>query len=100
MTPMACKCLAEQTLTGLSDPQRDYMIATVVAPPVADRMLADHRVAQVDQQAIFAFLNKTADACATGTFDPTKAAAATPSTVAPVAPAATPAPATAAKPAQ
>lgn len=66
MTPPACHCLAEQTLTGLSDPQRDYLIATVVSPPVADRMLADQRVGKVDQEAIFAFLTVTSDACATG----------------------------------
>ncbi|KQT66015.1 MULTISPECIES: hypothetical protein [unclassified Aureimonas] len=72
MKPESCKCLAEQALTNLSDPQRDYLIATVVSPPVADRMLGDGRVGQPDQQVIASFIDKTTDACATGTFKPTK----------------------------
>lgn len=87
MSKEACHCLAEQTLTGLSDPQRDYLIATVVAPPVADRMLADGRVGQPDQTAIFDFISKSADSCKTGKF---VAAPATPAK--PAAPAATPVP--------
>lgn len=70
MSPAACVCLAEQSLEQLSDPQRDYMIAAVVAPPVAERMLGDGRVGQPDQQEIFAFLNATSDACMTGSFVP------------------------------
>lgn len=68
MTPAACTCLATEAMSELSDPQRDYLIASVVAPPVADRMLKDRRVGDADQTTIFAFLNETADACATGTF--------------------------------
>ncbi|MCQ0988411.1 hypothetical protein [Jiella marina] len=68
MSPLACQCLAEQTLTGLSDPQRDYLIATAVAPPVAERMLNDGRVGTADQRTIFTFLNSTSDACATGRY--------------------------------
>ncbi|KQT47548.1 hypothetical protein ASG43_10730 [Aureimonas sp. Leaf454] len=70
MKPESCKCLAEQSLTNLSDPQRDYLIATVVSPPAADRMLADGRVGQPDQQVISSFIDKTADACSTGTYKP------------------------------
>lgn len=83
MSKEGCHCLAEQTLTGLSDPQRDYLIATVVAPPVADRMLADGRVGQPDQKVIFDFISATADSCATGKFV-AKPAGATP--VVPAAP--------------
>ncbi|BDA86627.1 hypothetical protein Sa4125_41690 [Aureimonas sp. SA4125] len=86
MSPPACRCLATEALTRLSDPQRDYMIATVVSPPVADRMLADRRVGQVDQQVIFAFLDATSAACATGTFDASKPAPAFPPAATPVAP--------------
>ncbi|GGD43601.1 hypothetical protein [Aureimonas glaciei] len=99
MSEPACHCLAEQTLTGLSDPQRDYLIATVVSPPVADRMLADNRVGKVDQEAIFAFLTVTSDACATGTFVAGKAAPTAPGMPAPTAPAPATAPATPVKPA-
>lgn len=70
MTPAACKCLASEAMTELSDPQRDYLIASVVAPPVADRMLKDRRVGDSDQKVIFTFLNTTSDACKTGTFVP------------------------------
>jgi hypothetical protein len=72
MNPKSCHCLAEQSLTNLTDPQRDYLIASVVSPPVADRMLGDGRVGQPDQQVIASFIDKTSDACATGTFTPAK----------------------------
>ena len=94
MTPLACKCLAEQALEKLSDPQRDYLIASVVAPPVAERMLGDGRVGQPDQATIFAFLNATSEACVTGSFvEPAEGAA--PQATPPAAPAA-PAPGAAA----
>lgn len=96
MSKEACHCLAEQTLTGLSDPQRDYLIATVVAPPVADRMLADGRVGQPDQGVIFDFISKTADSCATGKFVAKPDAAAKPAM--PAAPAVPMTPATPAVP--
>ena len=66
----ACHCLAEQAMTALTPPQRDYLIASAVAPPVAARMLKDNTVGQPDQKVIFTFLNQTSDACATGTFTP------------------------------
>jgi len=64
MTQAACRCLAERSMDALSDPQRDYMIASVVAPPVADRMLKDGRITDADQKTIFAFIDPTSDACA------------------------------------
>ena len=67
MTTAACTCLAEKALTALSDPQRDYLIASVVAPPVSDRMLKDGRVGEADQKLLFAFLNKTSTECAAST---------------------------------
>ncbi len=70
MTPAACTCLAKEAMSELSDPQRDYLIASVVAPPVADRMLKDRRVGEADQKTIFAFLNTTSDACKTGKLVP------------------------------
>ncbi|WP_102960702.1 hypothetical protein [Mangrovicella endophytica] len=75
MSKEACTCLAEQALDKLSDPQRDYLIASAVAPPVADRMLKDGRVGKPDQVLIFGFLDTTSSACATGTFkEPPKTA--------------------------
>ena len=66
----ACHCLAEQAMTALTPPQRDYLIASAVAPPVAARMIKDNRVGTPDQKVIFTFLNRTSDACASGTFNP------------------------------
>ncbi|MCW4115782.1 hypothetical protein NPA31_012505 [Aurantimonas sp. MSK8Z-1] len=70
MSEGACHCLAEKTVEGLSDPQRDYLIATVVSPPVAERMLKDKRVGQADQVEIFGFLNTQSDACRAGESQP------------------------------
>ncbi|MCK5931720.1 MAG: hypothetical protein KAG89_06070 [Fulvimarina manganoxydans] len=66
MTKADCACLAESAMDALSDPQRDYLIASVVAPPVADRMLKDGRVGESDQVTIFTFLNTQSDQCRAG----------------------------------
>jgi hypothetical protein len=84
MSPLACRCLADRAMADLSAPQRDYLIATAVSPPAADRMLADGRVGRGDQEIIFTFLNATSDACASGTYQ----APAAPAPGAPAAPAA------------
>lgn len=68
MSPDACRCLADQSMTRLSDVQRDYLIATAVSPPVADRMVEDGTVGQMDQQLIFTFLNDAMRQCHGGTF--------------------------------
>ncbi|MER0239618.1 hypothetical protein [Fulvimarina sp. MAC8] len=63
MSKPACGCLAEASLDELSDPQRDYLIASVVAPPVSDRMIGDGRVTEADQKEIFAFLQSSSESC-------------------------------------
>ncbi|RFC66148.1 hypothetical protein DYI37_01365 [Fulvimarina endophytica] len=65
MSREACSCLADASLEALSDPQRDYLIASVVAPPVADRMLSDGRVGDPDQAKIFGFLQTYSESCRT-----------------------------------
>ncbi|WAJ27457.1 hypothetical protein [Antarcticirhabdus aurantiaca] len=93
MTPLACKCLSERAMIDLSAPQRDYLVATAVSPPVADRMLADGRVGRGDQEIIFTFLDRTSDACASGIFVAPAAPTPTPTpTPTPAAPSASPAP--------
>jgi hypothetical protein len=67
MSPAACTCLGEAAMEDLSAPQRDYLIASVVAPPVAERMLGDGRVGEPDQKEIFAFLQATSESCAAET---------------------------------
>jgi hypothetical protein len=69
MSPAACRCLADQSMTRLSDVQRDYLIATAVSPPVADRMVEDGTVGGTDQQFIFTFLNDAMRQCHGGTFN-------------------------------
>ncbi|MEX6508199.1 hypothetical protein [Jiella sp. M17.18] len=63
MDRAACQCLAEQSMTALTPPQRDYLIAAAVAPPVAARLVKDNKVGKEDQKTIFAFLNSTSDSC-------------------------------------
>ncbi|WP_040488901.1 hypothetical protein [Fulvimarina pelagi] len=63
MSQPACGCLAEASLDNLSDPQRDYLIASVIAPPVSDRMLGDGRVTESDQAEIFGFLQTYSETC-------------------------------------
>ena len=67
MSPAACTCLGEAAMEDLSAPQRDYLIASVVAPPVAERMLGDGRVGDPDQKEIFAFLQSSSESCAAET---------------------------------
>lgn len=68
MTPAACSCLAGQAMEQLSSPQRDYLIASVVAPPTADQLLRRGTVTIEDQRTIFAFLDATSNACKSGTY--------------------------------
>lgn len=69
MSPEACRCLAEQAMTRLGDPQRDYLVATAVSPPVADRMLEEGSITQIDQRTIFTFLDDSLRTCRSGTYD-------------------------------
>ena len=68
MTPAGCSCLAGQAMDQLSAPQRDYLIASVVAPPTADQLLRRGTVTIEDQRTIFAFLDATSNACKSGTY--------------------------------
>ncbi|WP_176222916.1 hypothetical protein [Aurantimonas sp. 22II-16-19i] len=68
MSPAACTCLAGQAMEQLSSPQRDYLIASVVAPPTADQLLRRGTVTIDDQKTIFAFLDATSNACKSGTY--------------------------------
>ena len=67
-TPAACSCLGEQAIEQLTPPQRDYLIATVVAPPTADKLFKRGSVTKDDQLKIITFLNATSEACKTGTY--------------------------------
>jgi hypothetical protein len=58
-----CSCLADRSLTELDDPQRAYLILSVVQPPAAERLPI---AGQKDELAkIFNFLGAAHTACAT-----------------------------------
>ncbi|MCE7028812.1 hypothetical protein [Jiella avicenniae] len=79
-SPETCTCLGEQAVQQLTPPQRDYLIATVVAPPTADKLVKRGTVSKDDQMTIITFLNATSDACKTGTYVAPDAGGAAPST--------------------
>jgi hypothetical protein len=58
-----CACLAERSLTELDDPQRAYLILSVVQPPAADRLPIANQ--KEDLAEIFNFLGAAHTACAT-----------------------------------
>jgi hypothetical protein len=57
-----CVCLAEAAMTGLDDPQREYLILSVVQPPAADRTPTAR--SQADLKTIATFLDKAGKDCA------------------------------------
>ena len=65
MNRAACTCLADQAMEKLSGPQRDYLIASVVAPPTADQLLRKGNVTKDDQMTIFTFIDTTSETCKT-----------------------------------
>ncbi|MBO0661454.1 hypothetical protein LQ948_02595 [Jiella sp. MQZ9-1] len=94
MSPAACACLGKEAMTKLTPPQRDYLIASVVAPPTADQLIKKGKVHKDDQKAIFAFLNAASASCKA---DPKSAGSDIPGESKPAAPSAMP-PAAPAKP--
>ena len=57
-----CRCLAERSIGELSNPQREYLIMTVIQPPAAQRMPMAR--SQADLQTIAAFIDSARTACA------------------------------------
>lgn len=58
-----CACLAGRAMVELDDPQREYLIMSVVQPPVAERLAVAR--SQADMVAIFTFLDAARQECAT-----------------------------------
>lgn len=56
-----CRCLAERAIIDLNDFQRDYLLATAIAPRAAERMR--ERVSQADILVLAKFLAATEQAC-------------------------------------
>jgi hypothetical protein len=57
-----CHCLAERSIGELSDPQREYLIMTVIQPPAAQRMAMAR--SQADLEVIAAFIESARTTCA------------------------------------
>ena len=58
-----CTCLAERALNELDEPQRAYLILSVVQPPAAERLPIASQ--QEELAKIFTFLGDSHTACAT-----------------------------------
>lgn len=56
-----CACLAERAMTELDQPQRDYLILSVVQPQAADR--TDTARSQADLKVIASFISDAQTAC-------------------------------------
>lgn len=56
-----CRCLAERAIGELSDPQREYLIMTVVQPPVAERLPMAR--SQADLGVIATFIDSAREEC-------------------------------------
>ena len=62
LSPAGCVCFAERALTELDDPQRAYLILTVIQPPAAERMEIAH--SQADLRTIALFIDAAQKGCA------------------------------------
>jgi len=62
LSPAACACLAERAMGELTALQRDYLLASAVAPRAADRIGRD--ITRADIQTLARFLDTTSVACA------------------------------------
>jgi len=71
-----CACLANRTRADLSTEERDYLLASVLAPASAERMAA--KLGQPGLQKIALFLEEAAGACSAGPGAPAQPAAPAP----------------------
>ena len=61
LSEAGCRCLAESAIVDLNDLQREYLLATAVAPRAAERMRA--KVSQDDIQVLARFLAAAQQEC-------------------------------------
>ena len=71
-----CTCLADRSLTELDDPQRAYLILSVVQPPAAERLPIASQKEELAK--IFTFLGAAHTACAPPAAGPPAQGGATP----------------------
>jgi hypothetical protein len=62
LNPQGCVCFAERAMTELDDPQRAYLILTVIQPPAAERLDIAH--SQEDLKTIALFIDAAQKGCA------------------------------------
>ena len=61
LSAAGCRCLADRAVADLSHLQRDYLLATAVAPRAADRLRAS--ISQQDIQVLARFLSTAQQEC-------------------------------------
>ncbi len=61
LSEAGCRCLADSAIIDLNDLQRDYLLATVIAPRAAERMR--EKVSQEDIQVLARFLAAAEQEC-------------------------------------
>jgi hypothetical protein len=61
LSAAGCQCLTDRAIAELNDVQRDYLLATSVAPSAAERMR--DQVSQADIQILGKFLAAAAQEC-------------------------------------
>jgi hypothetical protein len=61
LSPAGCRCLADRAVFDLSDPQRDYLLASAIAPRAAERLRAG--ISQQDIEVLAKFLSTAQQAC-------------------------------------
>jgi hypothetical protein len=64
LSPQGCLCFAERAMTELNDPQRAYLILTVIQPPAAER--SEIARSQEDLRTIALFIDAAQKGCAGG----------------------------------
>lgn len=62
LSEAGCRCLADRAMSNLTDLQRDYLLATVIAPGTAQRMR--DKISQDDMQTLAKFLASAEQECA------------------------------------
>ncbi|MGH6923282.1 MAG: hypothetical protein ACRED5_06035 [Propylenella sp.] len=62
LNPEGCVCFAKRAMTELSDPQRAYLILTVIQPPAAERL--EIARSQQDLRTIALFIDAAQKGCA------------------------------------
>jgi hypothetical protein len=62
LSEAGCRCVADRAMGNLTDLQRDYLLATVIAPGAAHRMRA--KISHDDMQTLARFLASAEQECA------------------------------------